>query len=1279
MSLKAMSQADFLEMLKIGTVDTGTGTLFGVPRTRAVNTSRLTLVISTGGSGQTAIKKAIYTARQKLNPNYSTYMKFLVLDSATNELEPLRKDGIDTLNISAPQAKIRLSDENRSVFYRKFIDKSFPVHVIDSEGASQQRLLGKAKLYDQNDGSTNDQLLHNKIAGYFAGDWSAHTNLPVDIMILTGISGGNGSGTFIDIASIAKQACPNPANVTVFGYIMLPDTAERFADNDISRQSLYRNGFAALKELESYESIGLENGRKEIIVSNEPAFNVELSSLNIPYTYPVLISGDYDEAVNMIAETIINSVANNGGGFSQHSFYSNRDAIRLAKLSRNNVGQAGILRTGDCPEDSHMYCGIGYAQASIPEKVVIPYLVGAVSKRMYLPEADSSLASAQHKMAAFCTKEKSLNKLDFQQAMRFLLGLNANQELRPDNLWLKILAHFNKFCKVKDNSVEVSYDDIVSGNTMQYRRGFRGTEVAATAGQKMNEAIQAEMEMLKQKARQIMIMYGPRAIQYLYDGVGNPDETGKREDFSAFSLKTQIEFVNTRFMDQKRGKEPIPPNPKGIIGKLFEAWSKTETTRWMKDARICEENNVKYTVAQTMTGANGVWESSFVGPVKEFLGFVQRFADVLETVSDYYRGIGKSLESDDFQQFMKQSGENNGINLCRDASMYAWVRGRVNAKLANIDPRNVRENVIEDFYRNTDRWISGDEGIARRQYDEVMSRVCAVGKYSGQNNGLNLTITDYFDHVIDSIPPARQAAEINNAVHLIFGQLKTKSEPSLKLQNGVGRDCNGIIMLPSNLQAGASGQMIQQAFMQELGNAGLRATQFVYSSVVDSIVCYQTSVADAVSHLKDLSLWEDAYNSGNTPTLHLHNGEYITMRMKSGYSQFNELSMPETDKEMGEKNIRKVYPAMAERSDAIGWMNRVYGTGLTWRHYPSINVNRYGSVFDDTNPVHGEEAAYRSGIFRERIEEALRIGIIECEKNGNTYKYYINLIPDDWTSFKLRNYKNKNRDGSYVRGRELFDYLKAQNPHSTKSFRKQICLKDSDFFGAGGFDFSQIIALEHWEQARIDREHKAYMMRIMRKSTALYQDMEDTLWRFYPVEYELEEKELDAMRLQAYRNFAEFYLYGVVNSDEDQYEWTVRIDAGGSDENLISFSRRRISTMDGMSRNLLREGLKLKIVYDAFKDVKGEMELSDGRLKEIQDKVSAKLSEKDFDTLVDTRLEYLQKEYEIYRDKYGKEKDPLDAIMEAYKIEDDDIEYAQRIVDLYDVIGEVIEEQKSFA
>jgi len=1275
---KDLARADFLNMLEIGKVDTGSGTLFGVPQRREVEKKRLTLVISTGGSGKSAILQAINIANQKLEKDYSSYMKFLVIDSAKNELDPLQRMGIDTMNISSPMAQIRLSPEKRSPFYQRFINSDFPVHKIDDKGANQMRQIGKVKLYDQMDGTTNDQILQSKIAGYFATDWAPHKDLPLDIMILTGISGGNGSGTFIDIAVRAKKACPSPANVTVYGYIMLPDTAERFAADDTAKKSLHKNGFAALKELESYESISMETGRKELMPSNVSANNVELSSTNIPYNYPVLMSGDYFEAVGMIAETIVNAAADNGGTFSQASFYSNKDVERNNKLAKSVVSRHGILNKDACPEDSHMYCSIGYAQASIPEKIVIPHVVGSVSRKLYRPAADAAVGAAVNTATAFCTKEKSLSRQDYQNSMRYLLGLGPNQELRDSSLWGKLNARMDSFCRLRDNQVDISYDDAVSGNIRSFMNGYGTTGAINKATEQMQTEIVKEFEAIKTKAQKVMIDFGPRAMQYLYDGIGNPDEHGVREDYTEFCLKTQIEFVKNRFIDQKAGITPGRPEPLNAVQRLIEHFVKARMDEWKDATRSCEEKNVRYGVCQNMKGANGIWQTTFVTPMTDFLWSTSRFADVLETIADYYEGVGKSLKTDNFQDFANQSGETNGINLCRDAGMYNWVKGKINSKLANVRVQDVREELINDFYKNTNAWTSNDEGVARKQFDEIMSKACAVGKYAGANNGMDLTITDYFSHVLESVPDSKQQIEINNAVDLIFGQLITKSRPCLKVKQGVNRICNGTIMLPRSLQAGTSGPMIEKAFRDKLAGTNSALSNLVFSSVVDSIVCYQTSVADALSDIEDLELWENDYEDSIDTTTHLHNGQYPTLHMDTGYSQYNELTMDETVREKHITSQREAYPGLSKGENTRKELNNIYGTGLSWRHYPSINVSRYGNTFNAAGSR--LEVAYRRDVFSKRIEEALRLGVIECERTGNVYKYYINLIPRGWTNFRVKGYKNKYKNGPkkglFVRGKELFDYLADQNREVTASYRKQIFLHDSSFFDQNGFDFTEIIRVENWPQESIDREHKSYMMRMMRKSTGLYQDMEDTLFKLQPVEYELELKEIEVLKRAKYRRFFDGYMSGLVNSDEKGIEWTAIVDDSGEKEKLAKFSKYMMRELDDIDRKLVKDRLKLYYIYQQYEETREEHRLTDEELDKIQTKLNKRVSEEAREELFETRTASLKEELAIYKEKYGEEDDPLDAIMESYGLEEYQIDEIQPVIDFYETLEEVLDEQE---
>lgn len=1270
---REMSKTDFLNMLQIGTVDTGSGTLFGVTKRRDVSQQSLTLVISTGGSGKSAILQAIRTARQKLKVDYTSYVKFLVVDSASGELEPLEREGIDTLNISSNMIQDRLKPENRENFYKRFVPPDFPYQIINDQGAGQQRLIGKVKLYDQNGmGTTNDKALRDKIAGYFSSDWAASKSLPVNVMILTGISGGNGSGTFMSIAAIAKAACPNPGQVTVYGYIMLPDTAEKYANSDAQKKNLHGNGFAALKELESYESFTMEPGREECFYSRNSAQNVELSASSSLIDYPVLISGNYDEAVSMIAETIVNTVAASGGEFDQKSFYSNQNAAKTTRLAAANVSQGGVLKNGACPEDSHMYCGIGYARAAIPERVVVPYVISRVSQSLYDPHANDSIAAGQGQaeVTAFCTGERALNRADFDKQLRYLLGLNPNVPLRADNMWvLNVWNYMTRVSQVHDSQVEITYDDIARGNVSQYYAGFAEEAKKNEAVENMRKFVKDLCDNYKEKARTIMKKFGPRAMYYLYEGKGNVTQDGEQEDYSAVSLKTQIEFVRNQLMDLKPGRRPPYLEARGRIGSALH---KKEVTDWCQNAKLATEANVRYSVAQIMKGDNGIWKTEFVDPFDDFLASVDRFARVMEEVSDYYAGIGNSLAANDFRAFAQAGNEENSVNLCTDASIYGWVQKQIQNKIANVKIGDVRSALVDDFYTNTDKWISSDRGVARRQFDDVMSAQVAVGGHAAGGNGLSLGVNDYFDHVLEGVPDDQQKTVIDNAVKTIYAQLITKSSPSIKLKPGTDQIINRTILLPQSLGAGKSGQMIQNAFKgNNAGQGGGSQSGVFFSSATDAIVCYQTSVANALADLQDITLWENAYDENRKNTQHLSNPEYPTLHMDTGYSQYKDLDQTETDRE---KNVNGRQPLPLQEAPSPADQIKIYGTGLSWWDYPSVNYSRYADDF--TNAQGTIESAYRSGIFTKRIEEALRIGIIECVKDGYTYKYYMNIMPSDWTNLKVRGYRNKSKDGRFVRGKELFEYLRDQNTQSSGTYRKQICLAESPFFGQNGFDFTEVVKNEHWQTPKVDRQAKMYMMRILRKATELYQELEDTMYRFYPIEWELENKEKDLIKVSRYQNFARWVLYGVITTDEDEMYWNVKTTAKGNEEDIIGFGRRSRANMDSIQKKMLLDGFRLKLVYDAFSDMTGSLDLTDEDLNQIKDDVTASLSDREFDKMIDRNFALLKDEVAAYNEKYGKSKDSLEAIMDAYGVDDNEMETMQQIVDFYETVADVIDQEE---
>ena len=1139
------SKAELQKILQVGTVDVGNGTLFGNAVLRDLNEERLTLVISTGGSGMAAIDTAMRIADQKLKADYKNFVKFIVVDSDTGQIEEQNKKGVNVLNISTPGAQDRFVLVNRSSYFKNVMPEQYNIRLLNPDGASQDRMTGLVKFFDRSqDGSTtNDAKFREMIADIFAGDWAPYAGKSVDIMILSGLSGGNGSGTFINLAVAARQACPLGTDVRVYGYLMLPDTAKGFAETDSARSTLYRNGFAALKELESYMSMGFNLDSRTTFKMPDSTKNVTVFAQHSIFDYPILISGDYENAVEMIGETIVNFIADSHGTFDQRSFYSNVIAAKQAYLSVNEVSDQGILKLNTFPEDSHMYSGIGYAHASIPKKIVIPNIIGKVCRKLYIKDNMSGLDDGEN--TVFCTVTQHLSKHNFEQQIRRLLGIKTDVLLEATTLWNSLYEELKNAVVIEENNYDVERADLISGDTKDYIDDFKKEKVRQETTTKMIAILTKRYEAFKVAAELVMKEFGPRAIEYLYTGEGDTDAAGVHEDLSGICLKTMIAAATTELSKLANipGKYPGTIEYGGFGHAIMEKFTNKEVNTWKGDVYNAVLQDVYSGVAEKINGESNEWKKNYVDKIENFVSYCIRFADVIEMMMDYYTGEGKSLDAADFAEFASTTGERNGINLCSNSNMYFWVKNQVKQKVGGVFVQNIKDELIDDFMGNSKEWVSEEKGKARKRFDEVMSKCCKLGKNADVTDGLGLSITDYFDEILkDATDPVQQQMIINNEVNSIINKLKQSSKPSIKVLPDSKYTVNKTILIPQSLMLGQYSAMIRAAFNANLGVTGAGIGRVGGSTIADSIICYQASVGHAMAALQDLPTWENAYESIPSISMHTCNGQY-----RNDYSE-EEYAKGTTAEE-----------------------RKLFGTGLSWLHYPSVNVATYENQEEKfSTSGNTTEAKYRRDVFNKKIEYALKEKIIECVKEGNKYSYFLNVLPKDWKNFEITAYKGE-------KGKELFDFLANQNPESNTTRRKPIILTGSMFFELP-FDFTEIIATEGWTDERITKEHRAYMKRIMRKNTYLYKELEETLSRYCEIIKEWDAKQAVKQQGRQVQAFCEFYLYGVINCDEKQYEWLVLVNKRGGNLPILTFSRLIRAKFNEFDKKLYGDNLLLSIV-----------------------------------------------------------------------------------------------------
>lgn len=204
------------------------------------------------------------------------------------------------------------------------------------------------------------------------------SKIPIKVFILSGIGGGTGSGTFLDIPYIIKGITNKPEigrTAEIIGILFLPDVnTSRPSVEETKKQSIKRNGFAALKELDYLMNLS-QNG--EYFEQNYGNLHVRENSA--PYYACILMSSKaktgkaaaqpYEYTINVAAETVVNFIAReeetDSDKFSINSFLSNQQNDK--DIFTNNLGK-------NKKPVNYTYCLAGASSAYLPIDDLISYM-----------------------------------------------------------------------------------------------------------------------------------------------------------------------------------------------------------------------------------------------------------------------------------------------------------------------------------------------------------------------------------------------------------------------------------------------------------------------------------------------------------------------------------------------------------------------------------------------------------------------------------------------------------------------------------------------------------------------------------------------------------------------------------------------------------------------------------------------------------------------------------------------------------------------------------------
>ena len=377
--------------------------MFAPAKRSAQNNARF-LIVSYGGTGGKALQKIRDTLKTYLNAkDYDDYVRILAIDTdgtaqyetiaitrpdgTTEEIKKQIFDNSEFCQLSSTGARDALDTDQ--VTLGQWINPSLPnmiktdYNYLDGKGASATREVGRLTLYPQ---ATNDTV--RKRISALVGELTDGNADPLNVIVVSGISGGTGSGTIIDLTYLIRECIKGMSSflysrTKVAGMVLLPPTGS--SNDPILIKRGNRNGYAALKEINHFMTLKAREDQYTrayqggTIQSDDNLF--ETCYLLDGRLGAVSLGAAAGEAVNnVVAQCILDMItspsATAGGPAAFDSILSDAAASATAIISDTSDRIA--------PRDAdYRYCTLGHCSTEIPLNAMKTYMAYKSYEQMY--------------------------------------------------------------------------------------------------------------------------------------------------------------------------------------------------------------------------------------------------------------------------------------------------------------------------------------------------------------------------------------------------------------------------------------------------------------------------------------------------------------------------------------------------------------------------------------------------------------------------------------------------------------------------------------------------------------------------------------------------------------------------------------------------------------------------------------------------------------------------------------------------------------------------------
>ena len=655
-----------IDSLFIGNPDGGIVNTFS----QVPSSSDPVVIIGLGGTGVDAISRLKTKLKRQIEPDNKDdvikkgeeprydHIKFLGIDADQIDLRNSSLTSEELFNVNCPDifVPIHALKEQKELQWMSidYISQHLPVNPM---GTAAYRQFGRYLTIAR----ANDirvrirQVIMQACSGFKGRELNVH--------IISGISGGMGGGSFVDVCYITKSIISESgfSSANVFGYFVLPDaiiSKQGIIGNLTKTNNNKKNGIASLLEIEHLMNLKDSN---EWFEQDYGAFKIRTQEKLVDICHfvsatnmnGVLVPNGYEYALNVIGDYII-------GTWYKKETSIVKDHIKFIPPKLDPEPECGY---------SQNYHIIGSANAEIPTTQMATYLATQLFKKLTICTKMPDNIQIEHEFADYL----KLTTNRFKQ-LENQIEQGASWTEIPEQKVSQMITH--------RKSMEKKVDSYI------YEAG--ASSIPALALNKLIEIIEDPTKG-PIYAYGMMNKTGADIFYYLdgrkkYCSSKKHDARDQHLKFQRLEPEARRTLANSNFFNKKKNIKEY-----ALVLHNIAYW----------EAREDKYEQLEVLMENLETAFRDINER-YLKPLYET---TMELIDTFEANSSYFE-MGKGDESQD--GFTKQLVK------------FSRIQPQLDAEVTELDPRNETNGLLKILTRYPNIWMEHDELKLRAKISEYV-------------------------------------------------------------------------------------------------------------------------------------------------------------------------------------------------------------------------------------------------------------------------------------------------------------------------------------------------------------------------------------------------------------------------------------------------------------------------------------------------------------------------------------------------------------------------------